>query len=153
LGAGWPSVATRGLLLVCLGVFCAPSVRAESTNAAPAAIAPAPVLVKSEFNAEPSAGKDPFFPKSSRRAVVARPNSDIEPVAPVGHLVVKGVTLSRTQRTAIINDLTFAEDEERLLRVNDHSLKVRCQEVREHSVRVTVNGMPCELPFNQTRKK
>jgi len=110
------------------------------------------VLVKSEFVDDPTFGKDPFFP-NSRRRYGNRPISTgpIE-VVPATELRVNGISGSKNRPLAIINFRTFSLGETAELRVKGEVVKVRCIEITEKVVKVTVNGLPKELTVPETVK-
>jgi hypothetical protein len=108
------------------------------------------VLVKSEFVDDPRFGKDPFYPTSQRRfGPRYTPTQVIQPDAPVTELALKGISGSRNQPLAIINNRTFAVGETADMKINNQILKVRCIEINDKAVKITINGVPKELPRTQ----
>jgi hypothetical protein len=84
-------------------------------------------------------GKDPFFPNSTRRhqrAAVADPKPDIGPKS----LVLLGITGTGDKRYALINNQNFLVGEEWRVRVPGGTSLVKCVEIREGSVVVTIQG-------------
>src|SRR5688572_8915478 len=72
----------------------------------------------STFTDSRTFGKDPFFPKSKRREPTLIVNTNYMPKAgelPAG-LVLKGLSGTKEKPLAIINNYTFATDEEREIR-------------------------------------
>lgn len=108
------------------------------------------VLIKSMFIDNPQFGKDPFFPKSLRRgAVVDNSHTNPEPSFQASSLSLKGISGTVAKRLAIINNRTFEVGEELVLRVANQNFKVRCVEIRDKSVIVSVNGLTQELFLGQ----
>ena len=107
------------------------------------------IAIKSVFMDNPQFGKDPFFPKSSRREVVVEnPNTVVEPLQASG-LSLKGISGTVGKRLAIINNRTFEVGEEIILRVANQSFKVRCVEIRDKSVIISINNVSKELFLGQ----
>jgi hypothetical protein len=123
--------------------------------AAKAAEAPAVLpaeAFKSVFVSDPGFGKDPFFPKSTRRPL---PTPRVEtPATPQQPLVfesvqLKGISLATGRKLALLNYYTFAEGEEADLRIAGQVVHVRCLEIKERSVTVTVQGLRKELQLRE----
>ena len=106
---------------------------------------------KSVFIDNPQFGKDPFFPKTARRAVTVDLASThtVEPLMQVAGLLLKGISGGAGKRLAIINNRTFEVGEEGSLRVANQIFKIRCVEIRDKSVIVSVNGQTKELFMGQ----
>src|SRR5262245_13713726 len=101
--------------LIVAGALFSPCGWAESKRAAAAAAAAAalPAGPQSVFVDEVDFGRDPFFPRSTRRPKVIVRATDPElsrPVVP-GFLVLKGISVSKDRKLAIINYYTAAEGE------------------------------------------
>ena len=79
--------------------------------------APGGSVFKSVFINDSSIGRDPFFPNSSRRRVLAPTNAAVElhtpppPTVP-DDIFLKGVNILRDRRLAIVNNYTVAQGEE-----------------------------------------
>ena len=121
----------------------------SAAPAPPAAPAAEPQFIKSVFVNSPSTGfgKDPFFPKSKRFVVVAPTITntvDVAP-APVTVLNLKGFSNSKGHRTAIINNRTFEVGEEAEIRVSNQAFRVKCVEIHDDGVIVSVNGQTQKL--------
>lgn len=119
-----------------------------TSSAAPTPAAPAVVEItvpQSVFVDRPDFGRDPFFPKSTRRGTVAPTNSVVEPVANFSNLMLKGISVNAERRLAIINNKTFEVGEEGEIRVNGYPIKVKCVEIRDKSVVIMVNEVSKEL--------
>ena len=133
--------------LIVAGALFSPCGWAESK---PAAAALQPAGPQSVFVDEVDIGKDPFFPRSTRRPKVIVRAVDPElsrPVVP-DFLVLKGISVSKDRKLAIINYYTAAEGEEFSLKFNGHVVvKVKCVEIKDKSVIVSVNGATKELPL------
>jgi hypothetical protein len=109
-----------------------------ATNAPPASVA----LPKSVFIGNDPGGRDPFFPNSARR--FSKPaDKAAESAAPtVGPsvLLLRGITGPADRRIALINNRTFAAGEEGKVRASGAEFTIRCLEIRERSVIVTIEG-------------
>jgi thioredoxin-related protein len=57
-------------------------------------------------------------------------------------LKLRGITGPKLHRRAVINDRAFSAGETMLIKLPARAVKVRCVEIRERSVIVTVNGGP-----------
>lgn len=137
----------RSLLMAC-AILTGP-VRAGTNPAAPTpAIAP-PNSPRSEFNDDVDFGKDPFFPQSTRRPKVLVKTTEVEtPRQSVpGFIVLKGISVLKDKKLAIINNYTLSEGEEFTLKTTQKPLLVKCVEIKEKSVIVSVNGATKELPL------
>ena len=106
-------------------------------------------LVKSEFTDDPQFGRDPFYPTSQRRRGQRTVTPILTPDAPVTELTLKGISGSVQRPLAIINNRTFAVGESADMKVNNQILKVRCVEINDKVVKITINGVPKELPRSQ----
>ena len=98
----------------------------------------------SVFKDDRNFGKDPFFPKSTRRsqqATVATNWVPREGELPAG-MVLKGLSGTKDKPLAIINNYTFAEGEEAEVRVIHQLFRVKVIEIKERSVIISVNGTP-----------
>ena len=96
------------------------------------------VLVPKSFFADgPKAGKDPFFPNSTRRLEAAVPTTSTDAVAPssfLSQLALKGISGTKGQLLAIINNATLAAGESAEVKVGGRTVKIRCREIRDRSV-------------------
>lgn len=145
------------LLLVVLAVLRPTDGRAAAATAtAPAVAAPAftstsivpPGAPQSKFVDEPGVGSDPFFPKSSRRTPkvsVATTPADLNPQEVPGFISLKGISVIKDKKLAIINNYTLEQGEEFSLRNGTQIFKIKCIEVKENSAIITVNGVTKEL--------
>jgi hypothetical protein len=131
-------------LLLLLGTFACRSAKAASVEDIVPQNCP-----KSEFNDSIDFGKDPFFPRSGRRPKVAIKNTDTETIRPnvPDHIVLKGISVLKDKRLAIINNYTLGEGEEFLLKNAGQAFKVKCVEIKERSAIISVNGATKELPM------
>ena len=114
---------------------------------------PTPVPVeqnfKSAFINDPNFGKDPFFPNSSRRPLpVTNMVVDVTPpplpTVP-DDIFLKGINILKDRRLAIINNYTVAQGEEFELKLKGKTYRVRCVEVKDHSVVIQIGGAGKEL--------
>ena len=129
------------LILAAASSFAAPKVAPTPTPTV-AEVVPPP---QSVFIDRPDFGRDPFFPKSTRRGAVTPTNPVVEPTANFGNLALKGISVNNERRLAIINNKTFEAGEEGEVRVNGQPVKLTVTEIREKSVVITVNGVSKEL--------
>src|SRR5262245_25183988 len=97
----------------------------------------------STFNDNLGYGKDPFFPKSTRRtqSATVNTNTNFQGELPPG-LVLKGLSGTTQKRLAVINNYTFAAGEEAEVRAGNQIFRVRCVEIKERAVVISVNGTP-----------
>ena len=131
-------------VLLSLKSIAAPPARTPATPA-PAATPQEPQVVKSVFVDRPNFGRDPFFPNSKRRQHVA-----VLKTVPIGEIpssiVLKGLSGTAQKRLAVINNYTLAAGEETEIRAGGQLYRVRCDEIRERSVMISINGTePKEL--------
>jgi len=96
--------------------------------------------------ANPTEGRDPFFPDSNRPyqvAAAAKPQ-----VADVSSLVVKGFSGQLAQRLVIINNHTFAVGDEGDVVTVTGRIHLRCMEIGTNSVVIEVGGQRHELFYS-----
>jgi len=121
--------------------WCA-AARAEATNTA-FHIAP-PALVKSVFVNDPQAGKDPFYPNSTRRLEgieqTSPTNSAPQPSELFGKLALKGISGTPGQMLALINSSTVGVGESAEIRCGRNVIKIRCLEIRDRSVLIELEA-------------
>lgn len=101
-----------------------------------------PVVVRSVFTDDPRAGKDPFYPNSTRRSSapeVAATNTP-PPSTLFGQLALKGISGVRGQRFALINSATVSVGEKAEIRSGSQNIKIICREIRDTSVLVELVG-------------
>ena len=139
----WSAVMIASALLSINSVG-APSARTPAAAPAPAAAPQEPEQIKSVFVDRPNFGRDPFFPNSSRRGRIVQ-DTVVEPVANFNNIVLKGTSGTAEKRLAILNNKTFAAGEEGELRIGGQPTKIKCVEVREKSVVISINGVTREL--------
>jgi hypothetical protein len=137
----------RSLLLLLTAAVLVPwSGRAASNQGI--SITP-PNAPKSEFLNDVEFGKDPFFPKSVRRPKTIAKPADVRSVKPSvpESVVLKGISVATGKKLAIINNVTVGEGEEFSLKSGAERFKIKCLEIKEQSVIVSVNGAAKELPL------
>jgi hypothetical protein len=90
-------------------------------------------------------GRDPFFPNSTiaNSAPVARTNPTVA-LAPT-KMILMGISGTPQKRLAIINGRTFEKGEEEEIPSVNGKVKVRCLEIKEETVIISVNGERQEL--------
>ncbi len=117
--------------------------RAENHTNAAAKFTPA--LIKSEFVTDARAGKDPFFPNSTRgRAVIEQitPTNPApqQPSFVLSQLALKGISGLKGQRLALINSATVGIGELAEIRFGQQTVKIRCLEIRDRSVLIALDS-------------
>ena len=138
------TVALLGLAFAA-GAAQSPAASAGRAKAPTKAAASDPEPPKSVFNnpANPQQGKDPFFPQSTRRLPappqVVSHGATNQPVV-VADLELKGISGAANRRLAIINNRTFETGEEGEIASSSGQVRITCQEIKDDSVRVLVNG-------------
>jgi hypothetical protein len=91
----------------------------------------------------PSEGRDPFFPDSTRPyavAVAATPRS-----VDISSLVLKGFSGTMKDRLVIINNRTFAAGDEGNVTTSTGRIYLKCIEIKTNSVVIEVDGQRHEL--------
>ncbi|MBI3416080.1 MAG: hypothetical protein HY043_12345 [Verrucomicrobia bacterium] len=74
-------------------------------------------------------------------AIISALHTAPAPAPPVpATLVLRGILRSGKQRLALINDRSFATNEEAAIRIGPQEWIVRCREIRDDAVVVSVNG-------------
>lgn len=120
-------------VLVADGKPAAKTASTDSTN-----------ITRSVFTlpANPSEGRDPFFPDSLRpyHHAVAAPK-----LANVSMLTIQGFSGRVNQRFVIINNHTFGPGDEGDVTTSAGRLHLRCVEIRTNSVVIEVGGQRHEL--------
>ncbi len=100
------------------------------------------VILKSAFSDDKAAGKDPFFPKSGRRNQAPPDQFQSTPLLILSQLSLKGISGTKDKRLALINNRTLEVGEESEFRQGNQSVKIRCVEITDKSVFITVEGSP-----------
>ncbi|MDB6054875.1 MAG: hypothetical protein JWN25_2398 [Verrucomicrobiales bacterium] len=100
----------------------------------------------SAFDENSVTGKDPFFPRSKRKAkaaVAVDPSKAAETpvVAPIALLSLKGISGS-SRKLALINNQTFARGETSTVKTTNGNMRVKCVEIKDKSVVVQINDDP-----------
>lgn len=109
-------------------------------------VAPQPVL-RSIFNqpTSPKDGRDPFFPSSMRLfASMAVPTSKSKDLS---SLVIRGKSGTSDHPLVIINEVTFAEGDERDVITPDGRIRIRCLQIIGDLVVIEANGQRHQLRF------
>ena len=140
-------------IIVALAAFALPAVLLPGSVRGEAKPVAGPVgsNLKSVFINDPSFGRDPFFPNSSRRPL-APTNTVVDIVVPPSPTVpddifLKGVNILKDRRLAIINNYTVAQGEEFELKLKGKIYRVRCVEVKDRSAIIRIDGINKELPL------
>jgi hypothetical protein len=109
-------------------------------------VAPQPVL-RSIFNqpTSPKDGRDPFFPSSMRlfasMVVPASKSKDLS------SLVIRGKSGTTDHPLVIINEVTFAEGDERDVITPDGRIHIHCLQIIGDLVVIEANGQRHQLRF------
>lgn len=112
----------------------------------PSEAAPPPGSPRSEFKDEIGFGKDPFYPKSSRRPkeiIKVEPESTRSAVP--DSIVLKGISVVQGKKLAIINNYTMGEGEEFSFKAIPQPIRVKCVEIKDKSVVISVGNATKEL--------
>ena len=109
-----------------------------ASNAAPAQLE----IPKSVFvmPSTPLEGKDPFFPHSKRLFASGVVRTNLPPVNPPAELHLNGISGTADRRLAIINNQTFAANEEGDVPTNRGRSHIRCLEIKTDSVLIQVGA-------------
>ena len=103
---------------------------------------------KSEFTFRPGYAKDPFFPRSTDNMIAPpvnlNPGTTSQGNVP-DYVVLKGVSIIKDRKLAIINNYTVGEGEEFTLKRGGKNVTLRCVEIKDKSVVVSVDGVSKEL--------
>jgi hypothetical protein len=78
---------------------------------------------------KPSQGRDPFFPKSNRIFESDLPLKTATPPPPVAELDLKGISGTKEQPLAIINNVNFSSNEELDVPTKAGKIRIRCLEI------------------------
>jgi len=124
--------------------FAAPSEKTAAATTPTAKAHPllAVVVPESHFVSEPSVGKDPFFPDSTRRlpSLPITQKAVVTEVNRASLLTLRGVSGPEQRRIALINNLTFAPGEEGTVRTSAGLLKIRVVSIADKAVTVLIDG-------------
>ncbi len=139
-------------LVVLAEVGAGSTMYAAATNAPAVAAGPfvvpplfiAPSVPQSVFVSpkNQSEGRDPFFPRSDRPYRQFNTEPVVVPNKPQADLSLKGISGSKEQPLAIINNVTFTSGEENDVMTKAGKTSIRCEEIRmdEGVVVVRVGG-------------
>lgn len=106
---------------------------------------------KSEFHTDVRFGRDPFFPGSSREVAQVQDAKALPLLPLVSYLKLAGIRTGTKRPMALINQTPFAPGEEgkvaivvsnQLSQAEVHKLNVRCLEIRQDSVLISIAGEP-----------
>ena len=137
------STGWRLALCGCLVAAVLPAA-AKDTNEPPATV---PSTLRSVFNqpASPKDGRDPFFPSSMRlfasAVVPASKSKDLSA------LVIRGKSGPLDHPLVIINDVTFAEGDDRDVIIHDGRIHIHCIQIIGDLVVIEANGQRHQLRF------
>jgi len=118
---------------------------AGDTNQPPAAIPSAPLSVFKQ-PITPKEGRDPFFPNSMRMfaSLVVPPSKTKD----LSSLVIRGKSGTSDRPLVIINDVTFAEGDDRDVITPDGRINIHCYKILGDVVVVEANGQQHQLRVN-----
>lgn len=140
--------ATRRLALVLAlpcscGLAVGAAAPAPAASAAPAAKADLAEIPKSVFvvPTNPKEGRNPFFPYAPQPTVVPKSGGGI---FPTDGFLLNGIT-SPPKRTAMINGRTFEAGETGEVKVNGLKVLIKCEEIRDDSAIINIDGQRREL--------
>jgi len=115
----------------------------QPTNAPSAGQA---ALPKSVFVDDPRSGKDPFFPKSTRRVATPAPDPVNAPAEALdGTFTLQGLSFVGGRKLALINRRTLAEGEEMDVKTKNGIMRLKCVEIRERSAVISIRGATQEI--------
>ena len=100
------------------------------------------MAIRGRFESAPPAGKDPFFPNSSRGPKISKAEPVVVRIPEIG---LKGITGTVTKRLCILNNRTFEVGEIAEMKVSGQTVIVKCLEIKNNSAIVTINGLEKEL--------
>jgi hypothetical protein len=138
-------------LIVCLMQACKPAAqpvaakppvagaRTNSMGSAPLTNADTYVSVFEDLL--PPKGRDPFFPDSRRRDPAPPPPVAVaHKTAVASDLLLKGIVVSPTHRSAVINSVTLKVGEDDTVHLPNGQVRVHCLEIGDDYVVIQVEG-------------
>lgn len=132
------------MFLAGLAVTTAPVV-ASDTQTNQTRLAPRSIFTQP---ANPSEGRDPFFP-SSLRPYQGAPVPGAHAAADVGVLAIQGISGPPGHRLVIINNVTFAVGDDAEVSTSQGRIHIHCLEIGETLVVVEANGQRHELRYGE----
>lgn len=90
----------------------------------------------------PGASKAPEKPPPPPEPLPLFGGAPTQPPPIYNDLILKGISGPANRRLALINNQTLAAGESALVRLGESELRIRCEEIREQSVIVTISGSP-----------
>lgn len=135
----------RTALCFCLAAAVLPAAAAGDTNQPSAATAPIPQSVFKQ-PASPKDGRDPFFPSSMRlfASLVVPPSKTKD----LSSLIIRGKSGMPNHPLVIINEVTFAEGDDRDVITPDGRIHIHCLQIVGDLVVIEANGQRHELRFD-----
>jgi hypothetical protein len=127
---------------LCLLVMCSSRLGAAEAETTPTSATPdaGTNVIRTSVFVDDQRGKDPFFPSSTRRQLKTTVTQEPRTVGP-SSLALLALLGDRERPLALINNKTFRAGEEQEVRVPGGSnTVVKCMEIREGSVMVTIQG-------------
>jgi len=96
------------------------------------------IVRKSVFEDDAKNGRDPLFPKSSRRGKSSLSQSPV--LDPLSQISLKGISGSGNRRFALINNQPLAAGETALVKISTGQIHVHCWQVSENSAVISIEG-------------
>src|SRR4051812_10837528 len=151
---GSPACLAAGLFALATGLGATP-VKADAP-AATGTNAPSQeaLIPRAVFDITSSPVKDPFFPLSTRTAVVATATTNA-PTISAASFQLKGLSGTSNQRLALINNRTMASGEFSEVTTPNGRIKIQLLEIKENSVLIRTESQtePIELRYEEHSRK
>jgi len=97
--------------------------------------------------ANPTEGRDPFFPKSNRPYEAAMTTTKTSAVD-ISALVIRGISGPPDHRLVVINSTTFAAGDVADVFTDQGRIRVHCVEIKPRSVVIEIRGQYHELTLD-----
>jgi hypothetical protein len=136
------NLSTKKYCLLMLAAAAGFAALGETTPPAPATVvAPVSVFIQPE---NPTQGRDPFYPESTRPYVTAVAAH----AAPAATLAIKGFSGTADDRTVIINNHSFAVGDEGDVMTPGGRVHVHCLVIKDNAVIIEADHQRRELDFS-----
>jgi hypothetical protein len=113
-----------------------PAAKTTSTNT-PAVTNAIPLSV---FDVNLASGRDPFFPRSGRRAITVTAATETTATTDPASLTLHGLSHDAKRPMATINNQTFLAGEEGEVVTSTGRLRIRCEEIKVDSVIISIGS-------------
>ena len=140
-------------LLAIMLALPAVGLQPASAGPAPAAAKPTPKLSVFVYPSDPSQGRDPFFPSSTRAYFYAKPAKPAPTAAAsLTDLTLKSIIGTPPHFIAVINNHAFGEGDEGDVFTKTGRLHIRCVNINPltHTATVEANGVTAELNLSKS---